>query len=82
MVVTTAKMTATAKAMEKAAKTNRGTIIARSDLSRVFLFHALSGEVRSVQDVHAPFDHFDDGNSCSDGESKKQNEIDDHFSAP
>jgi hypothetical protein len=56
--------------------------IARSDLSRVFLFHARSGKVRSVQDVHAPFDHFDDGNADSGGESKKQNELDDHFSAP
>ena len=52
------------------------------NLSRAFLFRALLGEVWSVQDVHAPFDHFDDGNSYSDGESKKQNELDDHFSAP
>jgi hypothetical protein len=53
--------------------------IARSDLSRVFLFHAVSGEVRSVQDVHAPFYHSDNGNADSGGESKKQNKLDDHF---
>jgi hypothetical protein len=56
--------------------------IARSDLSRVFLFHALLGEVWSVQDVHAPFDHFDDGDVDGGGESKKQNRLDDHFSDP
>ena len=43
------------------------------------MFHALSGEVRSVQDVHAPFDHFDEANVDSGGESKKQNELDDHL---
>ena len=46
------------------------------------MFRALFGEVWSVQDVHAPFDHFDDRNSYSDGESKKQNKLDDHFSDP
>jgi hypothetical protein len=46
------------------------------------LFRALFGEVWSVQDVHAPFDHFDDGNSRSDDESKKQNDLDDHFWLP
>jgi hypothetical protein len=56
--------------------------IARSDLSGAFLFRALPGAVWSVQDVHAPFDHFDDRNSYSDGEGKKQNKLDDHFSDP
>jgi hypothetical protein len=46
------------------------------------LFRALFGEVWSVQDVHAPFDHFDDGDVDSGGESKKQNKLDDHFSDP
>jgi len=70
------------KRNRKSCKDETRDHIARSDLSRAFLFRALLGEVWSVQDVHAPFDHFDDGNSCSDGESKKQNELDDHFSAP
>jgi hypothetical protein len=51
-------------------------------LSPLFLFHAVSGEVRSVQDVHAPFDHLDDGDPYGGGENKKQNELDDHFSYP
>ena len=46
------------------------------------MFRALFGEVWSVQDVHAPFDHFDDGNADSGGESKKKNELDKHFSDP
>jgi hypothetical protein len=51
-------------------------------LSPAVWFPAVPVEVWSVQDVHAPFDHFDDGNSYSDGESKKQNKLDDHFSDP
>jgi hypothetical protein len=48
----------------------------------VFLFHALYSEVRSVQGVKAPFYRFDNANADSGGESKKQNELDDHFSDP
>jgi hypothetical protein len=55
---------------------------ARSDLSPPFLIRAIPTEIRPVKGVKAPFDHFNDGNSYSDGESKKQNKLDDHFSDP
>jgi hypothetical protein len=42
-------------------------------------FLLIPAEIRPVQDVKAPFDHFNDGNSYGDSESKKQNELDDHF---
>ena len=58
------------KGNRKAAKTNRGTMSHALILSRAPLYRALPGAVWSVEDVHAPFDHFD-GNSHSDGESKK-----------
>jgi hypothetical protein len=81
-------MTATAKAIEKAAKTKRGTTsrsptltISNSFIGAVFVPRARS-EVWSIQEIHAPFDQLDDGNSYRDGESKKENELDDHFSDP
>jgi hypothetical protein len=52
------------------------------NLSPSLWFHAIPDEVWSVQDIQAPFDHFNDGNSYGDGESKKQNELDDHFLDP
>jgi hypothetical protein len=52
------------------------------DSFSAFLLRAIPGEVGSVQNVHAPFDHFDDGNADSGGESKKKNELDKHFSDP
>jgi hypothetical protein len=65
----------------KRCKDATGDHIARSDLSPPFLLHAMP-EIWSVQNIHAPFDHFNDGNSNRDRESKKQNELDDHFSDP
>ena len=43
------------------------------------MLRAFPGEVWSVQGVKAPFYHFDNGNADSGGESKKQNELDEHF---
>jgi hypothetical protein len=83
-VVTTAKITAIANATENAAKTKRGTMNAlpysNNDLLIILpAFLLIPAEIRPVQDVKAPFDHFNDGNSYGDSESKKQNELDDHF---
>jgi hypothetical protein len=77
-------MTATAKAGEKAAKTKRGTIVIPTlpDILPAFLLPHIPGEIGSVQDIHAPFDQFDDGDPNRDGENKKQNELDDHVSDP
>jgi hypothetical protein len=70
------------KGHRKSCKDKPRNHTARSDLSRALLFRALPGAVWSVENIHAPFDHLDDGNSDSNGESKKQNELDDHFPAP
>jgi hypothetical protein len=73
-------MTPIANAIEKS-KDETGDHVACSDLSPSFLLHAIP-EVWSVQNIQAPFDHFNDGNSNRDCESKKQNKLDDHFFDP
>jgi hypothetical protein len=86
-VVTTAKITAIPNATEKAAKINRGTILSAPYSNNNLLiilptFLLIPAEIRPVQDIEAPFDHFNDGNSYGDGEGKKQNKLDDHVLDP